>query len=158
MSNFKTITYRGGIAQFAIPAHWREEYEPTGGGTFYEDSPDSGTLRLNVLSFESKNTPAEQMAATAFRDGAISSTASGLPLRREEKPAEENDEKLYIVRWEVAIPVAPNSLRLAIFSYTILESQLQDPAFVEEIQQLERSIRHGSFSQAAGAAGDHEHA
>lgn len=158
MSNFKTITYRGGIAQFAIPAHWREEYEPAGGGTFYEDSPDSGTLRLNVLSFESKDTPAEQMAATAFRDGVILSTTSGLPLRREEKAAEENGERLHIVRWEVAIPVAPKSLRLAIFSYTILESQLRDSVFAEEIQELEKSIKQASYSQASGVAGDYEHA
>src|SRR5688500_12624369 len=116
MVNSKTINYRGGIAQFAIPAHWREEYEPEGGGPFDADAPDSGTLRLSVLSFESKDTPAEQMAATAFRDGVVSSTIGGLPLRREERTADEDGERLHIVRWEVAIPVAPKSLRLAIFS------------------------------------------
>lgn len=56
MTNLKHIKYRGGIAEFQIPSHWREEYEPGGGGTFYEDSPDSGTLRLNVLSLSSKDT------------------------------------------------------------------------------------------------------
>lgn len=158
MTNLKIIKYRGGIAEFTIPAHWREEYEPEGGGTFYEDSPDSGTLRLNVLSFESKDTPAEQMAATAFRDGMISATNGGLPLRREEKAAEENGENLHIVSWEVAVPVPPRSLRLAIFSYTILERQLQDPAFVAQIQRLQRSIEQASYSQVAGVAGDYEHA
>ncbi|MBL8085918.1 MAG: hypothetical protein JNN26_25045, partial [Candidatus Obscuribacter sp.] len=51
----KTIVYRGGIVKFQIPSHWKEEYEEEGGGTFYEDSADSGTLRLNVLTFESES-------------------------------------------------------------------------------------------------------
>jgi hypothetical protein len=34
---FKTIVYRGGIVRFRIPAHWIEEYEHEGGGTFYEE-------------------------------------------------------------------------------------------------------------------------
>jgi hypothetical protein len=51
--NFKTVNYRGGVVSFEIPEHWKEEYEPKGGGTFYEDRPDSGTLRLHVLGFSS---------------------------------------------------------------------------------------------------------
>lgn len=158
MTNLKTIRYRGGIAEFTIPSNWREGYEPGGGGTFYADSPDSGTLRLNVLSFESQDTPAEQMAATAFRDGKVSATTSGFPLHREEKTAEENGESLHIISWEVAIPVPPKSLRLAIFSYTILKKQLKDSAFIAEIEQLQRSIEQAVYSQAAGVAGDYEHA
>lgn len=158
MANLKTIRYRGGIAEFTIPSHWREEYEPGGGGTFYEDSPGSGTLRLNVLSFESQNTPAEQMAATAFRDGKVWATTSGLPLRCEENAAEENGESLHIVSWEVAIPVPPKSLRLAIFSYTIIKKELQNPAIIAEIKQLQRSVEQARYSQAAGIAGDYEHA
>jgi hypothetical protein len=101
MAELKTITYRGGIAEFSIPSHWREEYEPAGGATFYEDSADSGTLRLSVLSFESASTPAEQMAATAFRDGQVTSTDGALPLRRRESSVEENGETLHIVTWDV---------------------------------------------------------
>src|SRR5262245_36734912 len=129
MTKLKMIKYRGGIAEFAIPSHWHEEYEPEGGGTFYDDSPDSGTLRLNVLTCESKDTPEEQMAATAFRDGTITTTTGGFPLRRKEKVVEEDSESLHVVSWEVAIPVPPKSLRLALFSYTILEKQMDDPAF-----------------------------
>ena len=46
MTALKTIIYRGGIARFRVPHSWVEEYEPEGGGTFYEDGPDTGTLRM----------------------------------------------------------------------------------------------------------------
>ena len=48
----KTIKYRGGLITFDIPQNWIEEYEKDGGGTFYEDNPSSGTLRVNVLTVD----------------------------------------------------------------------------------------------------------
>src|SRR5262249_43907386 len=50
----KAIRCRGGIVTFRIPAHWTEEYEEEGGGTFYDEDNGSGTLRLNVLTFALK--------------------------------------------------------------------------------------------------------
>jgi hypothetical protein len=158
MSALKTIQYRGGVAEFVIPAHWRAEYEPTGGGTFYEDAPESGTLRLSVLGFESKDTPAEQMAERAFRDGVLERTLCGFPIQREERSVAENGETLHITRWNVAIPVPPRSLRLAIFSYTILLSQKDEPAFVAEVALLHESIKQASYSQERGEAGEYQHA
>lgn len=46
----KTVSYRGGVVSFRIPAHWREKYTPDGGGSFYEDPPDSPTFRLEVVT------------------------------------------------------------------------------------------------------------
>lgn len=157
MDRLKRIVYRGGIAEFDIPAGWREEYEPLGGATFYDDRPDSGTLRLSVLGFKSKDTPAERMAATAFRDGRVESTRGGLPLRLAETETEEDGELLHIYKWEVAVPAPPNSLRLALFSYTILASQKSDAAFLAEVALLDSSIREATFSQEPGVAGEYEH-
>lgn len=156
-AELKTINYRGGIVVFSIPRNWREEYEPAGGATFYEDSPDSGTLRLNVLGFESENAPAKQMSATAFRTGTVESTLSGFPIRREEKEVEENGERLRIYRWEIAVPVEPRHLRVAIFSYTILANQESAPAIVADVALLDSCIRAASFSQQLGEVGEFKH-
>jgi hypothetical protein len=77
MTSLKPITYRGGIVRFEIPSDWIEEFETSGGGTFYENRPDSGTLRLNVLSFSSKNTPSEEMARSVFKDNPTEVLPSG---------------------------------------------------------------------------------
>lgn len=155
MTKSKSVIYRGGIAVFHIPDHWIEEHRPDGGSTFYSDSPDSGTLRLNVLGFESKDTSAMQMAETVFRSGEVIRTRCGLPLRRSEKIAEENGEVLHITKWEVAVPISPSSLRLAVFSFTILAKQRSDPAFISEISMLEKGISEGQYSRDKGETRTH---
>ena len=60
--DLKPITYRGGLVKFYVPSTWVEGYEPDGGGTFYEDLPNSGTLRLNVLTFENKSVSNDKTA------------------------------------------------------------------------------------------------
>ena len=47
----KTIKYRGGLVTFRVPAHWKEDYEPEGGGTFYDARPIQlhSDCRLSLL-------------------------------------------------------------------------------------------------------------
>jgi len=146
----KKIIYRGGVAEFLLPEKWREEYDAKGGGTFYEDRKDSGTLRLNVLSFDSKNTPANEMALAAFPKASYEVMESGLPIRHYDESSIENGEKLKIYYWEIAIPVPPNSIRLAIFSHTVLDSPSTATNTQSELAFLNHSIRQASFSRDAG--------
>ena len=67
--NLKTISYRGGVVTFQIPSTWIEEYEEQGGGTFYEDSPDSGTLRLNVMTFKTPQSSDQERAIETLQRG-----------------------------------------------------------------------------------------
>ena len=101
----KLINYRGGVVRFSLPIGWVEEYEPLGGGTFYEDRLDSGTLRLNVLEFESPDKSAEDMAQQALQAFETILLPSGFQMRKRVAPAIENNEALNIHRWEVAVPV-----------------------------------------------------
>lgn len=153
----KTISYRGGIVTFSLPRAWQEEYEPSGGGTFYDSRQDSGTLRLNVLSFESKGTPANQMALAAFPAGSFELIGKGFPLRKAVEKATEDNEALHIHKWDVAVPVPPNSLRLVLFSYTILASQETEVETKAELSLINNSVRAAAFSQAAGVPGNYKH-
>jgi hypothetical protein len=129
-----------------------EQYLPEGGATFFEERPDSGTLRLNVLSFQSEKEPASQMALSAFK-GAHELRSDGLPMRYYVKSAEEDGQPLEIHRWEVAIPVPPHSLRLAVFSYTILEGQQADARIREELAVVGALISTAEFSSEPGVSG-----
>jgi hypothetical protein len=153
----KTVSYRGGIVVFSIPNQWLEEYEPEGGATFYEDKPDSGTLRLNVLSFDSKDTPAVQMAMKVFPENSYELLPNGFPIRRYVKDAVEQGEQLRIHRWEIAVPVPPRSVRLLMFAHTVVRSQENDPRIKAELSFIDGSVRRAVYAQAAGVAGDYQH-
>ena len=82
MDRLKNICYRGGIACFEIPASWKEEYEPSGGATFYEDLPDSGTLRLNALSVSSNGKETgEQMVASLIANNGYKALHGDLAIK-----------------------------------------------------------------------------
>lgn len=155
MAKIKMISYRGGLVFFALPIAWREECEPDGGATFYEERPGSGTLRLNVLSFSSKDVPAAKMAATAFPKGSFELLPDGFPLRRTVADGEEKGQRLRLHSWEIAVPVSPHSLRMVVFRHTILAGQEKDQEIVQELEFIDRSIRAGTFSQEKGIAGSY---
>lgn len=156
MSKTKAISYRGGIVTFTVPQAWSEEHEPDGGATFYEDHPDAGTLRLSVISFTSKkNESAQEMALSTFAAGSFELLPSGFPLRYEVKEGAEDGEKLLLHFWSVAVPVPPSSARVALFSYTIVKGQENEPRIKQELAFLHKSIRSAVFSTEAGAAGSY---
>jgi hypothetical protein len=158
MSSLKSISYRGGIARFEIPSSWKEEYEPAGGATFYEDKPDSGTLRLNVLGFSSNGQQTgEEMIADVIAKSGFRPLHRGLAMRRYVKISEEDGEQLSIHYWEIAVPIEGCGVRLAVFSYTTLASQANDPQTQCEINLLARCIESADFSREQGVSGDFEH-
>ncbi len=127
----KSIVYRGGIVTFCIPAHWREEYSETDGGMFYEDHPDSGTLRLKILTMTTPKRVQNPSALDVLQvvvNGLRKEGVEGTTYRREdgnavfryEEASSEEGLKLTIFYWVIANPLPPNHARIATFSYTIL--------------------------------------
>ncbi len=155
----KSIVYRGGVVIFAIPADWVEEYEPEGGGTFYMDAPESGTLRLNVLGFRigPHDSLSEQIALCMSRDG-FAPFQSGLGLRRRELTAFEEGESLRFFRWEVLIPIEPDEFSIACFAHTVSESQVHTEETRRELEFIDASVRRARFNQSKDCyVGNHQH-
>jgi hypothetical protein len=152
----KTIEYRGGVVSLEIPAHWKEEYEPKGGGTFYEDRPDSGTLRLNVLSFARRDgRSSEDTLRELIEKEPQETLGCGFPLKRYMKPGTENGETLHLYRWEVSVPVPPNEWRIVCFVHTIVAGQESDPRIKCELDLIDEIVRSARFSTARGVTGDY---
>ena len=147
----KTISYRGGLIAFEIPSSWADEYEADGGGTFYDKAPESGTLRLNVLSVIRKS-PASLADAVkeVFRGESHQSLPSGWPVRRIVKRVEERGTPLHLHRWEVLVPVSPVHLRLACFTHTVLASQEGGPKAMRELTLVDDAVRTARYSTAPG--------
>ena len=152
----KTISYRGGVITFQIPAHWKEEYQTEGGGMFYEDRPDSGTLRLNVLTFKAPEgkLPTNgygQFAATPLGKGErLIQTSHGDGLKISKKSSVEKGVKIEMHCWQVAHCAPPSKLYIASFTWTILQSQDSDPKFQKEVEFLTEQISKAYFHPDLG--------
>jgi hypothetical protein len=147
----KEIVYRGGVVRFFIPKHWNEEYVGTGGGTFYETGDDTGTLRLNVLSFlMNQETLPEQLLEIVQKrkvenSGHVEVLSSNRFLLKYSIKTKENGEDLIIFRWEIAKMVSPKDYNIATFSFTITAAQLKSNSIVEEISSIEEEIKKVQF-------------
>jgi len=152
----KTISYRGGIVAFRIPASWKEEYSDTDGGTFYEDKPDSGTLRLKLITAESPLEITSDSATSILNtlrvvNGQAMRQLNGNALARYEEMSVDRGQKIKILYWLVANPVPPKHARIATFSYAILQKKECDSAAVRDIQMLEKEIQGARFATELGA-------
>jgi hypothetical protein len=161
MGALKTINYRGGIAKFRVPRSWMEEYDPAGGGTFYEDAPDSGTLRINVLGFEKPAgaegswKSAREMLGGLDASRQVEELPSGAAIGRSNSRVVEGNEELRIYTWQIGVVVTPAYFRILVFTYTILARLESDPAVQEELKLVDKWIADGVYPAIRGVAGDY---
>ena len=152
----KEINYRGGVVKFNIPSNWKEEYEENGGGTFYEDAPDTGTLRLNIITMQAPpdvkgNLPVLALSSVSGIDQKnIEILANGNALAHAVQRSEEQGIKITLYWWYLANHVPPNFVRMANYSYTILTSKEKDRKTQEEIELLKNQIKKAVFHPELG--------
>ena len=160
----KSILYRGGVVRFRIPTHWVEEYSDIEGGMFYEDNPDSGTLRLKVITLST----AKELHARSAQDilevvvrgldtsveGETRSRKDGNAVLRYEEAAFEQGMPLRIVYWVIANPLPPHDARIVTFSFTMLASQRNEESVQRDLETLEEEIDSAIFAPELGVISD----
>ena len=152
----KEIVYRGGVVKFAVPKHWVEEYEPDGGGMFYENAPNTGTLRLNVITVQ---LPKELGSDSAYESLLLLKSTNQKTIKRLPngnaittwvQRGSESGQAITLFWWQVTNPVPPRHMRSANFSYTVLASQENLPRTMNEVQLLNGSIENAVFHPSLG--------
>jgi hypothetical protein len=144
----KKINYRGGLISFDIPDSWKEEYNSEG-GIFYEDSPNSGTLRVHVLTLKKKGAISAQDEIKRIESLHKSNNAKMtitnendifLSYKKEEM---DDNTPIIIFFWEKYQILQPNIFRIAMFSYTFpkLNNKISP-----EVTMLEESIKSAEFT------------
>ena len=154
----KSIVYRGGVVTFRIPSHWREEYSDFEGGMFYEDRPDSGTMRLTIISA----TAPKQLHTNSAMELLLIFTnqlklqctkavrPDGNAVLKYEEAALERGIPLTIFYWVVANPLPPLHARIATFSYAIPTVWRSEPRVRRDLEMLEAEIEAATFSPEVG--------
>jgi hypothetical protein len=157
--SLKEINYRGGVVKFKIPSNWKEEYEENGGGAFYEDTPNTGTLRLNIITMQAPpdvdgNLPVQALSSvSAIDQNSIEILANGNVLAHAVQRSEEQGKRITLYWWYLANYVPPNYVRIANYSYTILTSRENDRKTQEEIELLKTQIKNAVFHPDWGNKG-----
>lgn len=151
MTPTKLINYNGGVARFRIPAFWLEEHNPSGEAVFYEDRPDSGTLRVNVLdvrkTLESVNSAktVNDFLIEVSGPSEVKQLHGDAAMTHAIKEAVENGKTLLLHIWQVGVRVTPTHFRLIIFTFTFLEKNKSDSEMKQEIASLDRFISEGEY-------------
>ena len=140
------VTYRDAVT-FSIPSSWRFEDQRGVQGVFYEDLPDSGTLRVSVFQWEGKDeADRNRMLANALLPGDVDTLARGVYLRKEVKDAVESGEALRLHRWIVALALPENVCRIVVFTHTVTAAQEHEEGIVAELALVEHAVRNAQFS------------
>lgn len=153
--------YLGGVVTFRIPAHCREEYSDTEGGTFYEDRSDSGTLRLTIITVTSPRQLQSSSAMDVLQvvvnglkkasvEGTTRGRTDGNAVFKYKQAGLERGMRLTTFYWIVANPLPPRRARIATFSYTILAKQRNNAQVQRDLETLEAEIEAAKFSPELG--------
>ena len=156
MSLMKSIDYRGGLVRFRIPQDWIEGREDDGSGVFYRLGFDTGVFRVALLTFPPpfpRELPSayELVHSRAMKRGG---TATALPngngLLRSVAELVEQGKEITQYYWDVANVVPPDHASVAMFSYTVLKSQVEERGILEDLEMLHIEISNCQFAEAAG--------
>jgi hypothetical protein len=152
----KEIAYRGGLIRFEVPKEWREEYEKNGGGMFYRDGKDTGTLRLNIITASApdvlpENEDLEILKTTnGVKAADVRRLASGNAIATHIERSEEQGTPITLFWWHITNIIPPKHVRIANFSYTILTSKENDATTLAEVKMLGQSIENALFHPELG--------
>ncbi|RBP47009.1 hypothetical protein [Arenicella xantha] len=151
LSKTKEIKYNGGVVTFSVPIDWKEEYGDDGGGTFYEDSPTSGTFRINLLTLRSPSQISKKDVGAVLDGISPSETTkfleNGNAYKMYKNNVCESGQEITIIYWSLANVIEPNNARLANFSYSVLTENETNENVIKEIKFLTEQIEKASFME-----------
>ena len=154
--SLKEISFNGGVIKFKIPSSWKEEYGKNGKGAFYEDAPDTGTLRLQVITMQAPPDVEGDLLVLALSSlpgvdrQDVEILGNGNALAHSVQRSDEDGEEYTLYWWHLANHVPPDIVRMANYSYAILTSKENDSKTREEIELLERQIKQAVFQPGPG--------
>lgn len=163
MRELKEINYRQGALRFSIPVEWNEEYRRDSGGTFFEQAPDSGTLRLSVVVLNTKGkTDADALERflktrpeARVKGAQISKESNGNVILQFIQRTNEGGDEMSIVWWFVASGAFEDFIQIAMFSYSLLNLNLNKEQNKEDILLLDQELRKTEFVKMPQISGNH---
>jgi len=155
MPPMKTVHYRGVLVVFQLPEHWVEEYEPEGGGTFYDPDDASVTLRLNVITLASPRDTGAADASAVIDDCGVPIVGPAEHLQNGQtfavgrmQSATERGTALELHPLLMVRIVPPRTVRIASFVTTVLANAKHSGVSSPKLDVIEGWVRACTISDA----------
>jgi hypothetical protein len=121
----KDVVFSDGQLRFRIPATWQQGQEDDGGGVYYDEKLDQGTLRVKVMTFTTSDNltghrALDEMGVLEAEPGqTLEALPNGNALRFHREETEARGERTAFHVWLLASLDPPHRMRMAVFSYTV---------------------------------------
>lgn len=149
MPEMKEVQYNG-ILTFRIPRAWVEEKESDGLGVYYLPAPDSGTLRVTLLSLRKPG--GARNAAEYARElektlspAPVEALTNGHLLKKLSEDDVEDGTAIRLYTWQLARLYPPDSIRLAVFTHTVLPKNASKTSIDGEVAMIDEEVRLAQF-------------
>jgi hypothetical protein len=142
----KTISYRGGIISFRVPAAWTEAYGSDGGAVFSPDDSNNVGLYVNVLTAKPPGVAdaealRQALAASGELDAAPEWLGNGNAILRRRLTTRGGTAR-EVHSWTIANAVPPDTVRVATFTLNsaglvsedllgVLDREIQATVFID---------------------------
>jgi hypothetical protein len=134
---------------FLIPHEWTE-VESDENDVYQYQLPDarSGFFRVSLITGQG---PAEKLRNSFQKEhGTVEVTpTTGNLLARSEKASIQDGTRIHIYYWFVAGSVAPDAIREAVFSYTVLADLVDDSETQSDVKIIGQLVADARFHRPA---------
>jgi hypothetical protein len=161
MESWREIAHRGGVVRLRIPGHWVSEYGDDGTNIMFDPIEDTRSLRLHVLTLRAP----EPITATTMRtllaslrndpgqEASVRELGVGRAVLVSTHHSEEDGQQIVMKRWELGAPVTAWDARIAMFTYTCLQSDFPSADVQSTLGMLDQAICAADFAPVLGALG-----
>jgi hypothetical protein len=150
----REVDYRGGLVRFHIPATWRDEYDPEGGGTFFDPASRQRTLRLHTLAIEKPGQAGRDDMAFLLgslrprSECTLATLADGRLLLKHVDTGREAGIDLVLYTWQLARSISADRARLAVFTLAVPAAGALDVLSRDDRRRVERIVRAARIADA----------
>jgi hypothetical protein len=146
----KDVAFADGQLRFRIPSSWVQSQEEDGGGVYYDEKLDQGTLRVKVMTFTTEDDltghrALDEMGVLEAEPGqTLEALANGNAVRFHREETEASGERTAFHVWLLASLDPPHRMRLAVFSFTVRAREAEEATALLGV--LDTEIRQARFA------------
>ena len=140
------ISHDNGLFTFPMDSRWNHYIEDDGTQVFWYPPSGSGTLRVSSITAKKIVLEGSCPAADALnKSGPIRTRTDDVASTHYQVTSKEGGSGTVMLWWEFSHFLAPQNLRIALFSFTIWATERKVRAVVLQIEQLRDLLEQIQF-------------